>query len=293
MTKDHKSTLTIEEKIYSLSLDQKDLEKLIEILSIKADEAGDLEIKNLKKPDDQSEEKYQNFINEIKDCFKLRLVIKDEDQRNLIGPVDKVIGSSDFPEEILSVYIDCGSNLKNIHNIYSQHSFQIFLDFSKPKIFDLSFLPSQGTPNASNISIQGINSTWVKGVSAEVLSFIEKRYSTFSKVHNHSVYDILLWILGFPFAFWICYKITPFIAKLKLDSEEVLKIAVYVYVFWGALFFFRIIFHYLRWVCPLVEYRSKNNSIIKHRIFLGMLILSSFSGLLQDFIMTVVHLVIS
>jgi len=80
--------------------------------------------------------------------------------------------------------------------------------------------------------------------------------------------------------FWICYKNAPKI-NLVFESNFATN-ALYLYAFIASLFIFRVLFHYLRWVCPLVEYRSNNSLIGIHRIVLGTLALGWFGQFVYD-----------
>ena len=102
---------------------------------------------------------------------------------------------------------------------------------------------------------------------------LKEKGSAFSVVHNHSVYDFLVWIFGIPLAFWICFKVSPMLEAVALKTSVFLQSAIYVYLFFGILILFRIVFHYLRWVCPLVEFKSKGNAIYLHRTAIGAIIL--------------------
>lgn len=145
-------------------------------------------------------------------------------------------------------------------------------------------MPNQETPNEANFEVQGYDPTWVNGVFNEITSFIKQRSSTLSGIHNHSVYDVLLWLIGFPLAFWVCFKLSPYIEKIGEGTNTFFKSAVYLYCFVATLFLFRILFHYLRWVCPLVEYRSRGNNIVAHRVILGAILVGIVSSFFVDII---------
>lgn len=181
-----------------------------------------------------------------------------------------------------SLYVDSESTLRHAHNFYPHNSFKIFLEFNKPKIFDLSLMPNHETPNESNIEVKGYDATWVNGVFSEIKKFIEDRSSTLSIVHNHSVYDVLLWMLGFPLSFWICFKLSVQIEDAFGGNNEFLTSALYFYAFIATLFIFRVLFHYLRWVCPLVEYRCKGNRMLVHRALFSILSIGWVGQFLYD-----------
>lgn len=267
--------------VSSLSLDKDDLRRFCDILQERANSAAEIEV-GLFQKNEQTDVQYEANQQTIRDSFQLKITISGKDGEELWGSIEDVFESANFPEQVKSLYVDSESTLRHVHNYYPHNSFKIFLDFGKPKIFDLSLMPSHGTPNESNIEVKGYDATWVNGVFSEIKKFIDDRSSTLSIVHSHSVYDILLWILGFPLSFWVCYKFSEKIESLFGVSNAFATSALYLYAFIATLFVFRVLFHYLRWVCPLVEYRSKGNRMLAHRALFVILSVGWFGQFLYD-----------
>ncbi len=267
--------------IKSLAIDRDDLKKLCKILQERNNAAADIE-ESLFQQKDQTDEQYEENKKTLKDSFELKITITGKDGEELWGTIDDVFGSANFPEQVTSLYIDSESFLRNVHNYYPHNSFKIFLDFSKSKIFDLSLMPSHSTPNGSNIEVKGYNATWVNGLFSELKKFFDSRSSTFSIVHGHSIYDVLLWLLGFPLSFWIVSNLSTQIESVFMDISIFATNALYLYIFIGTLLIFRFLFHYLRWVCPLVEFRSKENKMLAHRTILAVLSIGWFGQFIYD-----------
>ncbi len=270
-------------KVSSLSLDKENLKQLCDILQERANTAAKIEVALYPKGD-LSDEQYATNIKTLEESFELKITIAGTSGEELWGPIGEVFNSVNFPNNVKSLFVDSESTLRYVHNYYPANSFKIFFDFTKPKVFDFSLLPSQGTPNESNVEVKGHDATWVNGVFSEIKKIIEKRSSSLSIVHSHSIYDILLWILGFPFAFWICNKFSGSIESVFGNVSSFATNALYLYVFIATLFLFRVLFHYLRWVCPLVEYRSKDNKTLMHRAILGAISIGLFGSFLYDVI---------
>ena len=268
-------------KISSLSLDKDELRRFCNILQQRADSAAEIEV-GLFQQNDQTNEQFEKNKETLKDSFELRITISGKDGEELWGSIDEVFGSANFPDQVKSFFVDSETTLRYTHNYYPHNSFKIFLDFTKPNILDLSFMPSQGTPNESNVEVKGYDATWVNGVFSELKKFIDNRSSTLSIVHNHSVYDVLLWVIGFPLSFWICSKLSIQIEGAFGVSNRFITSALYLYAFVGTLFVFRVLFHYLRWVCPLVEYRNKGNRMLAHRALFAVLTVGWLGQFLYD-----------
>lgn len=270
-------------KIASFATDKEDLRTFCNLLQEKSAAAAEIEVLKFERGD-RNEEKYQEALQALREGFDLRLTVCGAGGEELYGSIGDIFDSPNFPTNVKSLFVNSAHILKDIHNYYPRNYFVVFLDFSKPAIFDLTLMPSQNTPNGSNYEVRGSDATWVNGVFNEITNFIKRRASKLSIVHNHSIYDILLWILGFPIAFRTCYKLSPHIEQLKNMASGFFVNAIYVYCFVASLFIFRILFHYLRWICPLVEYKSKGSKIIAHRLFFGAIIIALFQAYFMDLI---------
>lgn len=268
-------------KISSLSLDKDDLKKFCDTLQERSHSASEIEIGTLQQKEDESVEQFEKEKKIIKDAFELKITVSGKDGESLRGTINDVFSSVNFPEEVKSLYVDSESTLRYTHNYYPSNLFKIFLDFNKPKIFDFSLMPSQSTPNGSNIEVNGYDPTWVNGVFSEIKKFVDSRSSTLSIVHSHSIYDIMLWVLGLPASFWVCNKLSTQINAV-FSTNTFATSALYLYTFLVTLFIFRVLFHYLRWVCPLVEYRCKNNRMLAHKAALVILGMGWFAQFIYD-----------
>ena len=92
-------------------------------------------------------------------------MVSSIDGQELYGGIDEIFNSPNFPDQIKSIYVNSEIPLRQCYNYYPRNSLELFLDFSKLGLFNLSLLPSQETPNASNLAVQCYDSTWVHGVS--------------------------------------------------------------------------------------------------------------------------------
>jgi len=270
-------------KISSFSVTKEDLYKLFLILQERSHAAGDIEVSNFKKGD-QSDEDYEQNKKTIKEGFNLKPTIVSADGKELWGNFKDIFESPNFPDQIKSIYVNSEVPLKAVYNYNPANSFVLFLDFSKPDLFNLSFLPSQATPNESNIAVQGYDATWTHGVFSEFNNFVKSYPSKMTLLHKHSVYDLLVWALGLPFGFWMSYKFSGILTKIFGGLSSFVLNGSYVYVFLASMVFFRLIFHYARWVWPLVEYKSSKNKAIRHQIVLGAIAGGVFTTFIVDLI---------
>jgi hypothetical protein len=129
--------------------------------------------------------------------------------------------------------------------------------------------------------VEGYDATWANGVFREIDAFLDSKPSRLSIVHRHTIYDLVLYPLGIPFAFWLCHKATSIVQELVPESGF-LQNSLYVYLFAAAIILFRILFHYVRWVFPLVEYRAPTSRALLHRASLAALVLGVFGSFVYD-----------
>ena len=271
----------LQKPIDSLSLDKEDLRKLLSLLQERAHSACDIECSHIESfvPAENIEKSKED----LRSCSVLKLTITGKDGEDLFGSINEVFDSISFPEKVNSVYVNSELLYKSNFNYYPRNHFEVLLDFSKPKVFDFSFMPSERTPNNSMFKVEGYDSTWVNGVFSELAKFFEKNSTSLPTIHKNSIYDIIVWFFGIPFGFWACYKFSPIINKLFINNKF-LESASFVYVFFLSLILLRILFHYFRWVYPMIEFKSKKDLSILHRGFLIAVSLGVIGNFIYDVI---------
>jgi hypothetical protein len=159
----------------------------------------------------------------------------------------------------------------NAVGVILQNKATLLLDFSRPTVLDFTKLPTFATANASNFEISAASEEWFTTLNTRLTQLFDERRTGFNWLHQQGIYDLLLFIVGLPFALWIDYRFSPSIDKLALPS--VLSAGVYVYLFFAGLFIFRGIFTYSRWVFPKIEIQSETSPPLRHRVvWLGIMI---------------------
>lgn len=273
----------LNKKVKSLSFDKEELKKLLLLLQERANKACEIEcVKVEAMPNIKDLELIKS---DLKKCSELKITIIGINGEELFGSIEEVFASLHFPENVKSMYVNSDLQYRVPHKYYPENSFHLNIDFSKPQVFDFSFLPSERTSNDSQFEVEGSDSTWVNGVFLEIDSFIKYKPSKFPTVHKGGVYDILVWVLGIPFGFWACLKFENILSAGVLTIHSFIANALFVYVFLLSLFLFRILFHYFRWVYPMIEYRYKSERSLIHQAAL----LSITIGLIGKFIYDVIR----
>lgn len=262
------------------SLDRAELKHLAEILQERSNAARDLELATFH-PEGLAPEVLERQRNLLRESFTLKFTVMGSDGRELFGTIREVFESPNYPEEVSALFVASDNTLRAVHNYYPRNAFRLFLYFSKPAVLDFRILPGLDTPNASNFEVEGYDATWANGVFREIDAFLKNKPSKLAIVHRHSIYDLLLYPIGIPIAFWVCHKASSVVQGLVPESGF-LQNSIYVYLFAAAVISFRIVFHYVRWVFPVVEYRAPASHPLVHRTALVALVLSILGAFVYD-----------
>jgi hypothetical protein len=147
-------------------------------------------------------------------------------------------------------------------------------------VLDFSKLPTLPTVNASNFEIFASSEAWFTTLNTRLTELLKDRRTGFDWLHQPGIYDLLLFLVGLPFALWIDYSFRPTIDKLRLP--HVLEIGAYVYLFIAGLFIFRAAFTYSRWVFPKIEIQSQASPPLRHRAVWLAIMIGVFGGAIWD-----------
>jgi hypothetical protein len=278
----------LNKKFRSLSLDKDELRNLLKRLQLSADYACQFEIAKVKDIVDEQEVK-ENVVRNLGTCSPLQVTLRGKDNIELFGSIDDVFDTPSFPEEVLSVYLNSELLYRSNYKYYVGNSFTLFINFSKSKVFDFSLEPSEITPNDSELVVEGSDTLWVNGVYQQVLTAIEDKPSVFPIIHKGGIYDMMVWFLGLPFGFWICYTISSVVKRISVNHPFI-EVIFFTYCFFLSLFCFRILFQYGRWIFPMIEYRSKRSKTIAHRVVLTSISLGLIGKFIYDAIIFLKHL---
>jgi hypothetical protein len=271
-------------KIRSFSVDKAHLRKFLEILQERSLAAGEIEITHFKQSDNQSEKQFENEKKELLNGFELFITLSGTDGRKLTGSINDVFNSPNYPDEVSQLYLNTSTSLKTSYNYCPRNEFTLFLDFQKPSVINFAIFPSLETNNESNISVSGKDNIWVNAVFHEVIQFVSQRPSAVPWLHRHSIYDILLIFIGFPFSFWLCSKFSILVSTHFASISEFVRAALYFYIFLVGLNVQRFLFQYARWIWPLIEYKCAESKVSRHRLFWGAIIVGLFSSVFYDLV---------
>lgn len=235
-------------------------------------------------PIGQTQEQISEDIVMLAQGFEIWVTVQGLNDQRVVGTIPMVFNSPRFPDKVKTLYINSELILKNQHNWLPRNRFELLLDFTKPQLFNLSLLPSEATPNQSNLFVSGQNEIWVNGLYRTVSEFLKSRKTRRKFFHRHSVYHWLLLCGGFPFAFLVVSKFSGLINSLFGQPSGILKSVVDVYIFYISLLLFRRLFEYVRWIFPIVEYKNSTDNAQKHKAILVTLIIAVLAKFVYDLI---------
>ena len=218
----------------------------------------------------------------VSNAFVTSVTITAENEEVLTGNRLEIFDDPNFPSRLKSVFYSTLSVPQAVLSYLPQNCTTLFLDFSHPPVLDFGRLPTFPTPNESNFEIAAQSAAWFAGTKAKLMEFFDERRSGYEWLHGAGVYDVLLFLVGLPFAVWTCARVETIAPRI--DSLGMLpRSLVYCYAFFISLVIFRILFSYARWVFPKVELENgERRSPFRHRAGLATMLLAILGPGLYD-----------
>lgn len=267
--------------ITSLSLTKSELRQLCDMLEERSQSAAELQIKQLG-DDLKRHEDRPTVEDNIRDAFRLNVTVRGDEGKELFGSISDVFDSANFPKNVEAVHVRSDFRAQNIYEFTPGNSFELILDFSKTDPLNLTTQPSNPTPNGSEIEVRGLDTTWANGVFNEAMNFISQRPSSVKLIHKRSIYDVLVWGIGFPFAFWVAYRLSGLVDRFFGDFPSLVSNGAYLYITLLVVMLFRSLFMYARWVWPSVELKDNGSGSFPHRVAIGTITFGIVASLLYD-----------
>jgi hypothetical protein len=201
--------------------------------------------------------------------------------RHHSGVGEHFLDSDNVPDNIKTFYLTttAGPSAIGVTEQLQHSRATLLLDFSRPGILDFSKLPSLPTENASQLYVWSASEAWFTAFNARLSQLFNERRTGFDWLHK-PVYDLLVLLLGIPFALWLCFKLTAFTLLNQLPIF--VSGSVYVYVFLLGVSFFRVLFSYSRWVFPKIELQSDASAPFRHRALWAAVIIGVLSAVIWD-----------
>jgi hypothetical protein len=276
-------TFTTTAPIKACRLRRDDLSRLYRIINDRQIEYGQMFVDQvLAQQPTESPEQFHERRTRVANAFVTTVNVTGSNNEVVSGSGEHFLASDNIPDNILTVFYTtiAEPNAVGIARDFLQNRATLLLDFSRPTILDFTKLPTFATPNNSHYEISAASEAWFTTLNTRLTQLFEERRTGFNWLHQPGVYDLLLFIVGLPFALWIDYRFSPSIDSLKLPT--VLSSGLYVYLFLAGLFIFRGIFTYSRWVFPKIEIPSEASQPLRHRTVWAAIMVAVFGGAVWD-----------
>ncbi len=261
-----------------------DLRRLYTQLDERASEALEKHIAILKRPPSLEEQAWNRTLQNLRHDARLTITVHGADGEQIVARSVEAISDDELPDRITLARFDSAAALQFI-NITPIHRFNVHLDFTEPPTF-ASYNPwSQPTPNASQIEVIGSDQTWVTGVYELIISFFRARRRRRAWLHTQRSFNAAHWIIGFPAALWIVYRLSYYAPALSRLHPALLG-AIYAYVFLVSLLLFRGVIWSFRWLFPVVELAGSRPKGVRRVLsfVLGSLLLALLYDVLKGII---------
>jgi hypothetical protein len=283
-------TFTTTAPIKACRLRREDLGRLYRIINDRQIEYGQSFIKDvLAQQPDESPQQFQERQTRVLNAFVTAVHVTGANNEIVSGSGEHFLASENIPDKLLTVFYSttAAPNAAGIASSFLQNRATLLLDFSRPPILDLSRLPTFATPNTSNFQIVAASEVWFTTLNTRLTQLFDDRRTGVNWLHRQGVYEIFLFLVGLPFALWLDYRCARLIDRLTLPN--VLASGLYVYIFIAALFLFRGLFDYSRWVFPKIEIQTTDAfPPLRHRAVWFAIMVADFGAAIWDAIKAVI-----
>lgn len=261
-------------------LSASDIGELSQLAFTLNESAKNIELRHLDISEYENEEAARKWLNDVV-CVEYAYTVQNGDRVQGIGIPD--INNHGFPDDIIKFFLTNKTSSERLVGKHMLNTFEIFLDFQKPTLkLDFLTLPSNPTSNLSSIGIAGRDEGWVISSEDKVRKFLKSKSAFYPVIHNSGAYDYILYFLYIPITIWLYYSFSESIFFEWTSGKSVfVSVILGIYGFFLPILFFRLLFQYIRWLFPPMEYYKKNRfGAYFHRALLIALIGSlSFAAL--------------
>lgn len=238
-------------------------------------EQGEIEISQLVRREDQSEEEFSDFKRDLREnVFGVLATVNFEDGSAVHSKDPFVLQLAPSGPLIRSFYLSNITPYKSRIGVEPEHMFQLFIDLRQPPLFDASQFVSSPTDNNTNLSIRGSRTGWGAGIEAAVRRQILRKRPIRTFFHGPFTYDLFLMLVGIPLGFYSCWLASNWANANLAHLGAVVLGAFYLYVGFAALWVYRFIFSYTKWAFPVVEIKEQATRPARHRkLWWGLVVL--------------------
>ena len=265
-----------------LNVSIQDVRRIVERLQPHVNDEGYREVRSMLEMGPDSPERRELLDKERKQAFQIAINILGRDGESLFGYGTDPFDSPNIPDPIQSIGIDNTVAYKAIAERVPTNMFSLIMDFSKPPLIDANNPVSSPTHNFSIFIVEGERDAWVASIHQAVMDILGKRSNRRNFIHAAFVYDIGLFVLGFPVGFYLCWRLSEVITKYFDSISSFLSVAAYIYIVFLVVSVYRVLFGYTKWAFPTVELTSNESRSKLHRKFWYAIIVGVVASAIYD-----------
>lgn len=205
----------------------------------------------------------------LDDAFRLTITVKGLRDQQLYGEAVDIFDDPNLPRPIKSIYFTNATSFKrNANGNNPENSISVFLDFSKPALFDPSPLVSEATLNGGNVTVRAADITFYSAVQKVVEKNLTAHKTWYGAIHRNFAYDIGMWFIALPVALYFsAYYMDQIIPSG--DKFELFRWPLFIYFVGLGVIFYRALTAYAKWAFPVNILKENTDRALRHRLALG------------------------
>lgn len=216
---------------------------------------------------DEEWEERKAFL--LDDAFCLTITVNGLRDQKLYGETGDLFDDPNLPKPIKSIYFtNVNSFKRNADGNEPRNRISVFLDFSKPEVFDPNPLVSAATPNEGNVTVHAEDITFFNAVQKAVEKKITAHTTWYGAIHRNFAYDVGMWLVALPvslyFSAFYMDQLLPTGGKF-----EVFRWPLFIYFVGLSLILYRALTAYAKWAFPVNVLNENKDRALKHRLALG------------------------
>lgn len=207
----------------------------------------------------------------LDDAFCLSVTVNSLRDQQLHGETLAVFDDPDLPMPIKSIsFTNIDAFRRNANGNEPLNRVSVYLDFSKPDLFDPNPLVSEATPNNGNVTVSAQDITFFNAIQKAVEKKITTNKTWYAVIHRNYAYDVGLWLLALPLSLYFsAYYMDQLIPAG--DALELFRWPLFIYFMGIFLIAYRAFMAYAKWAFPVNVLKENKDRALSHRLALASL----------------------
>ncbi|KIC45430.1 hypothetical protein [Tateyamaria sp. ANG-S1] len=256
--------------VRGLKLSLSDVKAVYEELSAINRKFGEDVISTLQRDPEMSDDewaKQKRFL--LEDAFCLTISIRGERDQQFYGEDAEVFTSDKLPSQIRTIFFtNVTAWRRHSNGTDPENRMEIFLDFSKPALFDPNPFVSDPTPNDSNVTVRAQDMTYFRAVQRVVDTKLLNRKTWYAVIHRSFAYDVGMWTIALPAGLILASFYMD--QWLPVDGDfSAYRWAFFIYALGMVVLGYRFLTGYAKWAFPVNVLAENKDKALRHRIALA------------------------